>query len=179
MGGDNSDDIDEDDAAVMLTPEESVGLSKDPLRAYLRGVGSHKLLTRAGEIEVAKSIEQFTIKLVATIVEYPIAVEEILRLGEALKDENTAVDTVVDGFNDAAAEENANSSADEIATDIGAAAMTVDQLAEMRARVLSLLSSPANRSTVCVKPMAIQSERRNTARRLLTCRQLCRRSAFP
>ena len=29
MGGDNSDDIDEDDAAVMLTPEESVGLSKD------------------------------------------------------------------------------------------------------------------------------------------------------
>ena len=60
--------------------------------------------------------------------------EEILRLGEALKDENTAVDTVVDGFNDAAAEENANSSADEIATDIGAAAMTVDQLAEMRAR---------------------------------------------
>ena len=138
MGGDNSDDIDEDDAAVMLTPEESVGLSKDPLRAYLRGVGSHKLLTRAGEIEVAKSIEQFTIKLVATIVEYPIAVEEILRLGEALKDENTAVDTVVDGFNDAAAEENANSSADEIATDIGAAAMTVDQLAEMRARVLSL-----------------------------------------
>lgn len=64
--------------------------------------------------------------------------EEILRLGEALKDENTAVDTVVDGFNDAAAEENANSSADEIATDIGAAAMTVDQLAEMRARVLSL-----------------------------------------
>lgn len=138
MGGDNSDDIDEDDAAVMLTPEESVGLSKDPLRAYLRGVGSHKLLTRAGEIEVAKSIEQFTIKLVATIVEYPIAVEEILRLGEALKDENTAVDTVVDGFNDATAEENANSSADEIATDIGAAAMTVDQLAEMRARVLSL-----------------------------------------
>lgn len=57
MGGDNSDDIDEDDAAVMLTPEESVGLSKDPLRAYLRGVGSHKLLTRAGEIEVAKSID--------------------------------------------------------------------------------------------------------------------------
>ena len=79
MGGDTGDDIDEDDAAVMLTPEESAGLSKDPLRAYLRGVGSHKLLTRAGEIEVAKSIEQFTIRLVSTIVQYPSAVEEILR----------------------------------------------------------------------------------------------------
>ena len=59
-GVDEAEDIDEDDAAAMLTPEESAGLSKDPLRAYLRGVGSHKLLTRAGEIEVAKSIEMFT-----------------------------------------------------------------------------------------------------------------------
>ena len=67
MLGDNAEEIDDDDAAAMLTPEESAGLSKDPLRAYLRGVGSHKLLTRAGEIEVAKSIEQFTIKLVSTM----------------------------------------------------------------------------------------------------------------
>ena len=51
----DDEDISEEDAAAMLTPEESAGLSKDPLRAYLRGVGSHKLLTRAGEIEVAKS----------------------------------------------------------------------------------------------------------------------------
>ncbi len=144
MGGDSGEDIDEDDAAVVLTPEESAGLSKDPLRAYLRGVGSHKLLTRAGEIEVAKSIEQFTIRLVSTIVQYPNAVEEILRLGEVLKDENVAVDTVVDGFNDAAAkasEEADANNADEIATDIGAAAMTVDQLAEMRERVLSLFEA--------------------------------------
>ena len=59
------DDIDEEDAATILTPEESAGLSKDPLRAYLRGVGSHKLLTREGEIEVAKSIEQHRARLVS------------------------------------------------------------------------------------------------------------------
>ena len=144
MGGDQGDDIDEDDAAVMLTPEESAGLSKDPLRAYLRGVGSHKLLTRAGEIEVAKSIEQFTIRLVSTIAQYPGAVEEILRLGEVLRDEDTPVDTVVDGFNDAAAkasEEADSANGDEIATDIGAAAMTVDQLSEMRERVISLFDA--------------------------------------
>lgn len=41
-GVDEAEDIDEDDAAAMLTPEESAGLSKDPLRAYLRGVGSHQ-----------------------------------------------------------------------------------------------------------------------------------------
>ncbi|EJW96725.1 RNA polymerase sigma factor RpoD, partial [gut metagenome] len=66
-GVDDTEDIDDDDAATMLTPEESAGLSKDPLRAYLRGVGSHKLLTRAGEIEVAKSIEMFTGRLVTTL----------------------------------------------------------------------------------------------------------------
>ncbi len=140
MMGEN-EDIDEDDAAVMLTPEESAGLSKDPLRAYLRGVGSHKLLTRQGEIEVAKSIEQFTAKLVTTIVQFPMAVEEILRLGEVLKDEDTAVDTVVDGFTDAAALEGVEETVeetDDITTDIGAAAMTADQLTAMRERVLEM-----------------------------------------
>lgn len=136
--GEGAEDIDEDDAAVMLTPEETAGLSKDPLRAYLRGVGSHKLLTRAGEIEVAKSIEQFTIKLVSTLVQFPCAVEEILRLGESLKEEGAAVDAVVDGFNDTQVDE---AQEDEIATDIGAAAMSAEQLFEMRERVLSIFAS--------------------------------------
>ena len=135
--GENAEDIDEDDAAVMLTPEETAGLSKDPLRAYLRGVGSHKLLTRAGEIEVAKSIEQFTIKLVSTLVQFPCAVEEIIRLGGTLKVEGTSVDAVVDGFNDAQVEE---AQEDEIATDIGAAAMSAEQLDEMRERVLGIFA---------------------------------------
>ncbi len=139
MMGD-SEDVDDDDAAVMLTPEESAGLSKDPLRAYLRGVGSHKLLTRAGEIEVAKSIEQFTGKLVAAMVQYPIAVEEILRVGETLRDENTPVDTIVDGFLDGMvdAEGEPLSGQDDNATDIGAAAMTTEQLEALRSRVLEM-----------------------------------------
>lgn len=145
MLGDNGEEIDEDDAAVMLTPEESAGLSKDPLRAYLRGVGSHKLLTRAGEIEVAKQIEQFTLRLVSTMLQYPSAVAEILRIGESLRDEAIAVDSVVDGFNDTELVEaaQAEASSDEIATDIGAAAMTADQLSEMRTRVLSLFDECA------------------------------------
>ena len=156
---DNAEEIDEDDAAVMLTPEESAGLSKDPLRAYLRGVGSHKLLTRAGEIEVAKSIEQFTIKLVSTMVQYPNAVAEILRLGESLKDEGVSVDTVVDGFNDSqlvaeeaiAARAQSDETHEEIATDIGAAAMTAEQLAEMRKRVLSIFRK-------CAKALKVVEE---------------------
>ena len=143
-GVDEAEDIDEDDAAAMLTPEESAGLSKDPLRAYLRGVGSHKLLTRAGEIEVAKSIEMYTGRLVSTLVQYPMAVDELCTMAEALKDTSVSVDTFVDGFTDSLEEVDADSAeSDDIATDIGAAAMTADQLEEMRARVLDIFENCA------------------------------------
>ena len=141
-GVDDAEDIDEDDAAAMLTPEESAGLSKDPLRAYLRGVGSHKLLTRAGEIEVAKSIEMYTGRLVTTLVQFPMAVAKLCEMAETLKDSSVSVDTLVDGFTDnleEAGEEAAEG--DDIATDIGAAAMTAEQLEEMRARVLDIFAS--------------------------------------
>lgn len=141
-GVDDAEDIDEDDAAAMLTPEESAGLSKDPLRAYLRGVGSHKLLTRAGEIEVAKSIEMYTGRLFTTLVQFPMAVAKLCEMAETLKDSSVSVDTLVDGFTDnleEAGEEAAEG--DDIATDIGAAAMTAEQLEEMRARVLDIFAS--------------------------------------
>ncbi len=138
----DDDDISEEDAVAMLTPEESVGLSKDPLRAYLRGVGSHKLLTRAGEIEVAKSIEQYTAKLLSAIIQHPMAVEELIKMAEVLKNDDAAIDQVIDGFTDSQAladmGEDDDISSDEVATDIGAAAMTTEQLQEMKQRALKL-----------------------------------------
>ncbi len=134
------DDSDEEDAAQMLTPEESVGLSKDPLRAYLRGVGSHKLLSRQGEIEVAKSIEQFTARLVASIVQFPIAIERILEESRKLENPEVPVDTIVDGFTDTRFEisEEEIEAGVEHTTDIGAAAMTEEQLAAMRVRAMGI-----------------------------------------
>ena len=135
----DGDDLDEDEVEMMLTPEESAGLSKDPLRAYLRGVGSHKLLTRQGEIEVAKSIEMFTGKLVTSLLQYPMAVRELLHYAEVLKDSETSVDTVVDGFTDTYVNEGeVDAEADDSTTDIGAAAMTSEQLEEMRKRAISI-----------------------------------------
>lgn len=142
---DDGEDIDDDDAATMLTPEESAGLSKDPLRSYLRGVGSHKLLTRAGEIEVAKSIEMYTGKLVTTLLHYPMAVQELAKIAKTLEDTSVPVDNLVDGFTDnnvedlSSEDENDNGNKD-ISTDIGAAAMTVEQLEEMRTRVLAMFA---------------------------------------
>ncbi len=134
----DAEEIDEDDAEAMLTPEESAGLSKDPLRAYLRGVGSHKLLTRAGEIEVAKSIEMFTGRLVNTLGQHPMVVELLIDLVKPLKETDASVDTVVDGFTDHLEEyqDDGSEGSDDIPTDIGAAAMTAEQLDEMKKRVI-------------------------------------------
>ena len=131
------DDIDEEDAATILTPEESAGLSKDPLRAYLRGVGSHKLLTREGEIEVAKSIEQHRARLVQVVLMSPLSIQELLNLADKVRENTETIDNVIDGFTDVAGEEIQDDSGD-LNTDIGAAAMTVEQLEEMKERALEM-----------------------------------------
>ena len=131
------DDIDEEDAATILTPEESAGLSKDPLRAYLRGVGSHKLLTREGEIEVAKSIEQHRARLVQVVLMSPLSIQELLVLAQKIREDSETIDNVIDGFTDVAGEEIQDDSGD-LNTDIGAAAMTVEQLEEMKERALEM-----------------------------------------
>ena len=143
----DDEDISEEDAAALLTPEESAGLSKDPLRAYLRGVGAHKLLTRAGEIAVAKSIEQFTAKLLSAIIQHPMAVEELVRMADGLKSGEIPIDQVIDGFTDLEALAQVDDAEviekNEVATDIGAAAMTTEQLEEMKERALKLIDQCA------------------------------------
>lgn len=133
------EDIDEEDAATILTPEESAGLSKDPLRAYLRGVGSHKLLTREGEIEVAKSIEQHRARLAQVVLTSPLSIQELLVLAEKVQSGAETIDNVIDGFTDIDTEEIEDDSGD-LNTDIGAAAMTVEQLDEMKERALEMFS---------------------------------------
>lgn len=151
----DDDDISEEEAAAMLTPEESAGLSKDPLRAYLRGVGSHKLLTRAGEIEVAKSIEQYTGKLLSAIIQHPMAISELINMSQVLRDDDTTIDQLIDGFTDNKALKEVDTkevnARDEVATDIGAAAMTTEQLAQMKQRALQMFEN-------CGKQLAIIRE---------------------
>ena len=131
------DDIDEEDAATILTPEESAGLSKDPLRAYLRGVGGHKLLTREGEIEVAKSIEQHRARLVQVVLGSPLSIQELLVWADKIREGSETIDNVIDGFTDVASDDVEDDSGD-LNTDIGAAAMTVEQLDEMKERALEM-----------------------------------------
>ncbi len=69
--------------------------SNDPVRMYLRKMGSVSLLTREGEVEIAKRIEDGENKVLNTILQSPIAVQEIIKLGEKVKQRKIRLKDVV------------------------------------------------------------------------------------
>jgi RNA polymerase primary sigma factor len=78
------------------------GYSKtnDPVRMYLRKMGSVSLLTREGEVEIAKRIEEGERRVLQVVLNSAIAVEEILDLGEKLKKQKIRVKDVVRDLDD-------------------------------------------------------------------------------
>src|SRR4029079_16983009 len=75
--------------------------SNDPVRMYLRKMGSVSLLTREGEVEIAKRIERRALKVNAAILDSPIAVREIIELGEKLRKHKIRVKELIkDAEND-------------------------------------------------------------------------------
>jgi RNA polymerase primary sigma factor len=75
--------------------------SNDPVRMYLRKMGSVSLLTREGEVEIAKRIEDGELRVNAAILDSPIAVREIIDLGEKLRKHKIRVkDLIKDAEND-------------------------------------------------------------------------------
>jgi len=69
--------------------------SADPVVAYLRGMNSFSLLTREGEIEIAKRIEDGKRRVLEVVLESPVAIDEILSLGNALRKAELRVTDVV------------------------------------------------------------------------------------
>lgn len=65
--------------------EEEEGKVDDPVRLYLKEMGSVPLLTREQEVEIAKRIEQGRRKVLEAIVACPVAIKEIVCLGERLR----------------------------------------------------------------------------------------------
>ncbi|TYO98507.1 RNA polymerase primary sigma factor [Geothermobacter ehrlichii] len=76
-------------AATALEDEEefeagSVGRTSDPVRMYLREMGQVSLLTREGEVEIAKRIEEGEAQVTRVVLKTPIAFREVVALGEKL-----------------------------------------------------------------------------------------------
>jgi RNA polymerase primary sigma factor len=77
--------------------EEDDGYSKtnDPVRMYLRKMGSVSLLTREGEVEIAKRIEDGERRVLQVVLDSSVAIEEILELGDKLRKQKIRVKEVV------------------------------------------------------------------------------------
>jgi RNA polymerase primary sigma factor len=69
--------------------------SNDPVRMYLRKMGSVSLLTREGEVEIAKRIEQGEHMILGAILASPVAVREIIDLGDKLRKHKIRVKDII------------------------------------------------------------------------------------
>jgi RNA polymerase primary sigma factor len=78
--------------------------SNDPVRMYLRKMGSVSLLTREGEVEIAKRIEQGEYMVLSAILNSPVAVREIIDLGDKLRKHKIRVKDIIRDADDENAE---------------------------------------------------------------------------
>jgi RNA polymerase primary sigma factor len=94
-----SDDDAEATAAVALsTVDSDFGRTTDPVRMYMREMGGAELLTRNGEIEIAKRIEGGLKDMLQAISACPSVIQEVNLIAKKIQNNEIAVDEIIDGF---------------------------------------------------------------------------------
>src|SRR5690554_2993371 len=86
-GSDTDESISEEAVAALAAVESDVGRTTDPVRMYMREMGTVELLTREGEIEIAKRIEEGIREVMSALAYLPGAVDSILDAYDATQDE--------------------------------------------------------------------------------------------
>jgi len=139
---------DEDVAAeaeqALTTVDSEFGRTTDPVRMYMREMGSVDLLTREGEIEIAKRIEEGLRHMVQAISSCPLTIQQILDMATQIENDTMRIDELIDGFVEVEAEvaeeeavaetdEEESEEDDEAATAAAAAA----NLAQLKAEALT------------------------------------------
>ncbi|WP_322012832.1 RNA polymerase sigma factor RpoD [Paraburkholderia sp. J12] len=110
----SDDEADEEVEVALSTVDSEFGRTTDPVRMYMREMGSSELLTRAGEIEVAKRIEDGLQEMIQAIAACPSIVATILADADRIAAEEMRIDELVDGIgSDEAAAESEMADADD------------------------------------------------------------------
>jgi len=92
------EEAEEEAEAALSTVDSEFGRTTDPVRMYMREMGTVELLTREGEIEIAKRIEGGLNAMMEAISASPATIAEIFRMAEEIREGKVVVSTVVDGF---------------------------------------------------------------------------------
>ena len=153
----SDDDAEAAAEAALSTVDSDFGRTTDPVRMYMREMGSVELLTREGEIEIAKRIEDGLKDMIQAISACPTTIAEILAAAERIEKGETKIDEIVDGLVDPNAsddqiivaapavassdddEEDAEDEddADEDSSASGAAGFSAEQLAQLQRDALA------------------------------------------
>ncbi|MBX3615449.1 MAG: RNA polymerase sigma factor RpoD, partial [Burkholderiaceae bacterium] len=104
----SDEDAEEEAEAALSTVDSEFGRTTDPVRMYMREMGSVELLTREGEIEIAKRIEDGLKHMVQAISACPTTIAEALAHAEKIGAGSMRIDEVVDGLIDPNADESAD-----------------------------------------------------------------------
>src|SRR3989454_874568 len=94
------EDAEEEAEAALSTVDPEFGRTTDPVRMYMREMGSVELLTREGEIEIAKRIEDGLKHMIQAISACPTTIAEILDLAGKVTRDEMRIDELVDGLVD-------------------------------------------------------------------------------
>jgi RNA polymerase primary sigma factor len=83
---------------ALTTVDSEFGRTTDPVRMYMREMGSVDLLTREGEIEIAKRIEEGLRHMVQAISSCPLTIQQILDMAAQVEKDEMRIDELIDGF---------------------------------------------------------------------------------
>ena len=138
---------------ALTTVDSEFGRTTDPVRMYMREMGSVDLLTREGEIEIAKRIEEGLRHMVQAISSCPLTIQQILDMATQVEKDELRIDELIDGFVEAETPvaETAADTADEEDTvdddddddeeddEKASAAMAAANLAQLKVKALTQL----------------------------------------
>ncbi|MFZ1030746.1 MAG: RNA polymerase sigma factor RpoD [Candidatus Acidiferrales bacterium] len=99
-----SEAVASEDGELDLTPG-SLEKTNDPVRMYLREMGTVPLLTREGEVAIAKRIERGQLLVLKTITRAPLILKELLQVGEDLRNGSRSIKEIVQFYDEELTEE--------------------------------------------------------------------------
>jgi RNA polymerase primary sigma factor len=94
------DDAAEAAAAALASVDSEFGRTTDPVRMYMREMGTVELLTREGELKIAKRIEEGLRHVLSAVSTYPETVVKLLELFAKVKTEEKRLTDIINGFID-------------------------------------------------------------------------------
>ncbi|MGJ7522209.1 RNA polymerase sigma factor RpoD [Variovorax sp. LT1P1] len=92
------EEAEEEAEAALSTVDSEFGRTTDPVRMYMREMGTVELLTREGEIEIAKRIEGGLMAMMEAISASPKTIAAILEMAATIREGKVVISTIVDGF---------------------------------------------------------------------------------